>query len=240
MTEALNPTAPLPRVIAFLAYPGMTLLDLVGPLQVMSALPRFGLPFEVVVVGATRGPYTTDTPLAVVPERTFDEVPGPDVLIVPGGEEPTIAAMADEQLIGYLRTAGATAEIVASVCTGALLLGEAGLLAGRKANTHWLHRGTLARFGATPVAERWVEDGPVITAAGVSAGIDMALHLVERLAGAQTARHVQLFLEYDPQPPQGPLDWTEFDIPSFAPIAEAQLRAALVDEPALLAKLLDD
>lgn len=238
MSESAESTASGTRTIAFVAYPGLTLLDLAGPLQVMSVLPRFGLPYEVVVVGATTEALPTDTPLAVVPSRTFAEVPAPDVLVVPGGEEPTLAALADRELLDYLRSAGAAASTVTSVCTGALLLGEAGFLAGRKATTHWLYRDRLPAFGATPVAERWVEDGPVLTAAGVSAGIDMALHLAARLAGPDTGRLAQLFLEYDPQPPLGPLDWSGVDIPSYAPVAEAQIGTALAEHPGLRDKLL--
>ncbi|MGA4539735.1 DJ-1/PfpI family protein [Uniformispora flossi] len=226
------------RTIAFVAYPGMTLLDLVGPLQVLAALPRLGLPYEVVVVAAEAGPMGTDAALRVHPDRTFAEVPSPDVLVVPGGEEPTLAALTDAELIGYVRRAAATASLTASVCTGALLLGEAGLLAGRKATTHWVFRDRLPAFGATPVAERWVEDGPVVTAAGVSAGIDMALYVVEREAGAAVARQVQLFLEYDPQPPQGPVDWAAVDVDAYRPFAEAQIRAALAGAPEVMGKLL--
>ncbi|MCF2531904.1 DJ-1/PfpI family protein [Yinghuangia soli] len=228
------------KTIAFVAYPGLTLLDIAGPLQTLAALPRFNLPFEVVTVAAQKDtPMGTDTPLGITANRSFAEVPAPDVLIVPGGEEPTLAALADKELVDYIRTAGATAQVIASVCTGALLLGEAGLLDGRRATTHWIYRERLPVFGATPVAERWVEDGPVITAAGVAAGIDMALKLVERLVSTEFSRLTQLFIEYDPQPPQGPLDWDAIDIPSYDPIADGQIRTALEGHPELMAKLLD-
>ncbi|HSA48517.1 MAG TPA: DJ-1/PfpI family protein [Yinghuangia sp.] len=228
-----------PRTIAFVAYPGLTLLDLAGPLQTCSGLPHSGLPFEVVTVAAAKDiPLDTDTPLAVTANRTFAEVPAPDVLVVPGGGEPTLAALADAELIGYIRTAAETATTVASVCTGALLLGEAGLLDGRKATTHWIYRDLLTSFGATPVAERWVEDGPVLTAAGVAAGIDMALHLLARLVGPEFARSTQLFLEYDPRPPHGPIDWDRVDTPAYAGVPERQIGNALADHPELAAKLL--
>ncbi|MBO1331347.1 DJ-1/PfpI family protein [Streptomyces sp. VRA16 Mangrove soil] len=225
------------KTLAFVLYPGITPLDLVGPLQVLSALAQMDPSFEVVVVGRDLSPLGTDTPLKVTPSHTFDQVADPFALLVPGGTEPTLAALADESLLDWIRQAARTAEVVGSVCTGSLLLGAAGLLEGRKATTHWGVRDLLAKFGATPVAERWVQDGPVLTAAGVSAGIDMALHLVERLAGEQTARMVQLFIEYDPQPPLGGIDWRSVDLDSFKPHARAMVEAALADHPALLARL---
>ncbi|MYV89960.1 DJ-1/PfpI family protein [Streptomyces sp. SID1034] len=225
------------KTLAFVLYPGITPLDLVGPLQVLSALAQIDTSFEVVVVGQDLTPQDTDTPLKLTPSHTFRQVTVPFALIVPGGTEPTFAAMADEPLLSWIRKAAQTAEVVGSVCTGSLILGAAGLLDGRQATTHWGFRDLLARFGATPVAERWVQDGPVLTAAGVSAGIDMALHLVERLAGEQTARTVQLFIEYDPQPPLGGIDWQSADLDFFKPHARAMLESALADHPALLTRL---
>lgn len=225
------------KTLAFVLYPGITPLDLVGPLQVLSALAQIDPSFEVVVVGRDLAPVDTDTPLRLTPSHTFDQVPEPFALIVPGGTEPTLAALADEPLLSWIRQAARTAEIVGSVCTGSLVLGAAGLLDGRQATTHWGFRHLLAKFGATPVAERWVQDGPLLTAAGVSAGIDMALHLVERLAGEQTARTVQLFVEYDPQPPLGGIDWLHVDLDFFKPRAGAMLESALADHPALLTRL---
>ncbi|MFC1418867.1 DJ-1/PfpI family protein [Streptacidiphilus cavernicola] len=225
------------KTLAFVLYPGITPLDLVGPLQVLSALARIDPSFEVVVVGRDLTPLDTDTPLKLTPSHTFDQVAEPFALIVPGGTEPTLAALADEPLLSWIRSAARTAEVVGSVCTGSLLLGAAGLLEGRPATTHWGFRDLLGRFGATPVAERWVEAGPVLTAAGVSAGLDMALHLVERLAGEQAARTVQLLVEYDPQPPLGGIDWGSTDLDFFRPHARAMLESALADHPALLARL---
>ncbi|MEU0936853.1 DJ-1/PfpI family protein [Embleya sp. NPDC005971] len=229
--------APAPKTIAFLLYPGLTLLDLVGPLEVFTSLSRFGTDYEVSVVGAHTDPMPTDAPLRVAADRTFAEVPAPYLLCVPGGEQATLRALADTALLDYVRTASAAATWTTSVCTGSLILGEAGLLAGRRATSHWLFRDRLTAFGAEPVAERWVEDGDVITAAGVSAGIDMALHVVERIAGADVARSIQLGIEYDPEPPQGPIDWAGTDIAAFAPMATAIVEGALADLPALLTKL---
>lgn len=222
------------KTIAFVVYPGLTPLDLIGPLQVLSPLPLFAPEYEVVTVAERLEPAGTDTPLSVMATRTFADVPEPWAVVVPGGLEPTFRAMADEALLGYLR---GPAELRVSVCTGSLLLGAAGLLTGRRATTHWAFRPLLSRFGATPVAERWVEDGPVITAAGVSAGIDLALHLAERFAGADTAKAIQLGIEYDPQPPQGPIDWATADTEAWKPWAQEALHNGLAEHPELLAKL---
>ncbi|MYX99353.1 DJ-1/PfpI family protein [Streptomyces sp. SID486] len=225
------------KTLAFVLYPGITPLDLVGPLQVLSALAQIDPSFEVVVVGQDLTTLDTDTPLRLAPSHTFDQVTEPYALIVPGGTVPTLAALADEPLLSWIRKAARTAEVVGSVCTGSLILGAAGLLDGRRATTHWGFRHLLTKFGATPVAERWVEAGPVLTAAGVSAGIDMALELVGRLAGEQVARTVQLLIEYDPQPPLGGIDWHSADLDFFKPHAQAMLESALADHPALLARL---
>jgi transcriptional regulator GlxA family with amidase domain len=225
------------KTLAFVLYPGITPLDLVGPLQVLSALAQFDPSFEVAVVGQDLAPLDTDTPLKLTPSHTFDQVTEPFALIVPGGAVPTLVALANEPLLDWIRRAARTAEVVGSVCTGSLLLGAAGLLDGRQATTHFEFRDLLAKFGATPVTKRWVQDGPVLTAAGVSAGIDMALHLVERLAGEQTARTVQLVIEYDPQPPLGGIDWGSVDLDFFRPRARAMVESALADHPALLTRL---
>ncbi|KQV23743.1 MULTISPECIES: DJ-1/PfpI family protein [unclassified Kitasatospora] len=226
------------KTIAFVVYPGLTPLDLVGPLQVLSALASLDPSYRVVVVGRDLSPVGTDTPLRLAPSHTFAQVTAPDVVLVPGGAAPTMTALTDQHLLDWLRQAATTAETVASVCTGSLLLGAAGLLEGRRATTHWGMRGLLPKFGAIPVAERWVSDGPFLTGAGVSAGIDLALHLVEQLVGAELARTVQLFIEYDPQPPLGGIDWGSVDYPAFEPHARRMLTTGLADHPDLLARLL--
>ncbi|KUO11009.1 DJ-1/PfpI family protein [Streptomyces sp. DSM 15324] len=235
-TPRTQPSQPT-RTIAFVAYPGLTLLDLVGPLQVFSALQSVRDGFRVVVVGERLRVMGTDTPLDVVPDSTFDYTIDPYAVVVPGGPVSTLSAMADQRLLDGIRRVAANAEVVGSVCTGSLLLGAAGLLDGRRATTHWMFRDLLTAFGATPVAERWVEDGPYLTAAGVSAGIDMALHLVSRMTDEQTAREIQLLIEYDPQPPFGGIDWGTVDIESHAPIAQQFLTEALTGHPDLLALL---
>ena len=199
------------QAIAFVLYPGLTLLDMVGPLQVFSLLRDLDDRYQPVVVAERVEPMATDTPLTVTADKTFDEVPDPTVVIVPGGGPPTIKAMGNEAIRDYLRHAAETSPVVGSVCTGALILGAAGLLQGRNATTHWSHHRLLERLGARYLPQRWVEDGKFITSAGVSAGIDMALALVARLTDEPTARMVQLWIEYDPHPPSAGstgLRWT--------------------------------
>ena len=225
--------------IAFVLYPGFTVLDMVGPLQVFTGLRTFAPRFEPVVVAAEIAPSPTDTPLQLVASHTFDQVPDASVVVVPGGGVPTIRAMGDERLREYLLRAAETADVVASVCTGALILGAAGLLEGRRATTHWAYHSLLERLGATYVPERWVEDGKFLTSAGVSAGIDMALHLVARLTDEPTARMVQLGIEYDPQPPFGPIDWSTVDRDVLAPLLQQNVSTELAGEPDLLARLID-
>jgi transcriptional regulator GlxA family with amidase domain len=218
------------RLIAFVIYPGLTVLDLVGPLQVLTALERLAPGYRTVVVGAGRAPVPTDVGVAVVPDRTFDEVPNPAIVLVPGGAVPTIRAMSDPVIREYVRTAAASADLVTSVCTGSLILGAVGLLDGRDATTNWFYSGILENLGARYHQKRWVEDGSVVMSAGVSAGIDMALHLAARLTDEATARKVQLAIDYDPQPPYGGIDYA--DIP---PLPRAMRGAISLLAPAIAA-----
>ena len=182
--------------IAFLLFPGLTLLDLTGPAQVLSRVPGTSVEY----VAATPEPVSTDCGLALVPTTTTAASRSADVLVVPGGEG-AFDAMLDPEVIGFVRREAERATWVTSVCTGAFVLGAAGLLAGKRATTHWASKPMLAAFGAQPVEDRVVDDGSVVTAAGVSAGIDMALWLAAELAGQPAAEGIQLQLEYDPQPP---------------------------------------
>lgn len=183
--------------IAILLYPGFTALDAMGPYEVLARLPGATLSF----VAADPGPVTADTGrLTVSAERAIADLPAPDVVLVPGGPSPLHAAE-DPETQAWLREAHGTAAWTASVCTGALALGAAGILDGRRATTHWASLGRLADHGARPVSERVVFDGDVVTAAGVSAGIDMALALAARVAGPEVAQAIQLGIEYDPDPP---------------------------------------
>lgn len=186
-------------LLAFVVYPRMTALDLVGAYEVLRALPGAELRF---VAGAV-GPVVTDSgALLLGATHTYDETPSPDLILVPGSSSGTAAAMADGALLAWLRRAHEHSQWTTSVCTGALILGAAGLLAGRPATTHWLAQDVLATFGATPQRDqRIVRSGKIATAAGVSAGIDLALWLVGEIAGEERARAAQLSIEYDPQPP---------------------------------------
>jgi transcriptional regulator GlxA family with amidase domain len=225
------------QTIAFVLYPGITLLDMVGPLQVFSLLRGFNDQYQPVVVAERTEPVATDTPLTVTADKTFAEVPDPTIVIVPGGGAPTIKAMGDPAIRDYLRRAAETSQVVGSVCTGAMILAAAGLLEGRNATTHWSHHKLLERLGATYMPRRWVEDGKFITSAGVSAGIDMALALVARLTDEPTARMVQLWIEYDPHPPFGGIDWSQVDRDMSEPMIEQWVKTQLADRPELLARL---
>ncbi|MDO8185231.1 DJ-1/PfpI family protein [Conexibacter sp. JD483] len=183
--------------IAIYVYDRLTALDAIGPYEVLSRLPEA----ELVFVGAQAGPVRTDTGrLSLVADAARDEVTAPDIVLVPGGPGQT-DLMGDEGLRAWLRAVDATSTWTTSVCTGSLLLADAGLLDGRRATSHWLALEQLGELGAVPVAERVVEDGKVVTAAGVSAGIDMSLTLAGRIAGDVVAQGIQLGIEYDPQPP---------------------------------------
>jgi transcriptional regulator GlxA family with amidase domain len=159
------------------------------------------------------------------------------VVLVPGGGAPTIKAMGNQAIRDYLRRAAETSQVVGSVCTGAMILAAAGLLEGRDATTHWSHHRLLERLGASYLPARWVEDGKIITSAGVSAGIDMALALVARLTDEPTARMVQLWIEYDPHPPFGGIDWEQVDRDMAEPVVDQWVQTELADRPELLARL---
>ncbi|MFF2025364.1 DJ-1/PfpI family protein [Streptomyces sp. NPDC058171] len=183
--------------IAVVLFEGFTSLDVVGPYETLQHLPGA----ETVLVSAARGPVRNDSgSLALVADRTFEEVTTPDIVVVPGGAE-VGPQTEDTVLLEWLRSVDRGTTWTTSVCTGSLILGAAGLLTGRRATTHWLERERLRAAGAEPSAERVVFDGKYVTAAGVSAGIDMGLTLVGKIAGDRAARSVQLVLEYDPQPP---------------------------------------
>ena len=182
--------------ISFLLFPHLTQLDLTGPAQVLSRVPGA----RVEYVAATLEPVPSDCGLALVPTTTIDEAGPADVLVVPGGDG-AFDAMLDPAVIAFVRREAERATWVTSVCTGAFVLGAAGLLAGKRATTHWASKPMLEAFGAQPVEDRVVADGSIVTAAGVSAGIDMALWLAAELVGQPVAEAIQLQIEYDPQPP---------------------------------------
>jgi transcriptional regulator GlxA family with amidase domain len=181
--------------IAVLLYDRVTALDAIGPYEILSRLPGASLVF----VGAAAGPVRTDTGrLTLVAEASWDEVPAPDLVLVPGSPA---APTAPGPLQDWLRSADESTTWTTSVCTGSLALAAAGLLTGRRATSHWLALPGLADFGAVPVSSRVVVDGKYATAAGVSAGLDLALDLAARIAGVEVAQTIQLAVEYDPQPP---------------------------------------
>ena len=183
--------------VAILIYQGFTALDAVGPYEVLSRLPDASLTF----VAQEAGPVRTDNGiLTLIAERAIDDVEAPDIVLVPGGPG-EVAARAGGPVLDWLRAVHETSTWTTSVCTGSLILAAAGLLEGKRATSHWLALEQLGRLGAVPVAERVVFDGKLVTAAGVSAGIDMALTLAARIAGDQVAQAIQLGIEYDPQPP---------------------------------------
>ena len=195
------------KTIAFVLYPGLTVFDLAGPLQIFTGVSELVPEYRTVVVGERVEPTDTDIRVKMIPTHTFEEVPNPSVLLVPGGGVPTLRAMSNEPIRNYVRSAAERAEVAGSICTGALILGSVGLLEGRQATTHWAYYKVLEELGAKYVRKRWVEDGKFICSAGVSAGIDMALALAARLTDEETARRVQRSLGYDPHPPFGGMDY---------------------------------
>jgi transcriptional regulator GlxA family with amidase domain len=183
--------------IAILIFDKLTALDAVGPYEVLSRLPEAELSF----VGKEAGQKRTDTgALEITADLALDELTDPDLLLIPGGEG-NRPLLEDDEVLDWVRAAHEGTTWTTSVCTGALVLGAAGILEGLEATTHWVYLDQLRDYGATPVKRRVVEQGKVVTAAGVSAGIDMALTLAAREVGEEFAQAVQLGIEYDPQPP---------------------------------------
>lgn len=183
--------------IAIVLYDRFTALDAIGPYEILARLPAA----DIVFVAEETGPVRADRrSLSISADKTLAEVPNPDIVLVPGGPGQS-EQMANENLLGWLRTADRSSVWTTSVCTGSLLLAAAGLLQGRRATSHWLALDQLKRFQVEPTEERVVFDGKYVTAAGVSSGIDMGLALLGRIAGDDHARTVQLVMEYDPQPP---------------------------------------
>ncbi|MFO1105704.1 MAG: DJ-1/PfpI family protein [Amaricoccus sp.] len=194
--------------VGFLIFPGMTQLDFTGPFEVLS---RLGTPpsvdaasrfadAPVHVVAKTLHPVVSDRGLAILPSSAFETCPPLDLICVPGGAG-VADAVADNETVGFIRREGSRATFVTSVCTGAFLLGAAGLLQGRRATTHWAYLDLLHLVGARHEKARVVRDGNVFTAGGVTSGIDFAFHMVAELAGADVAKAIQLGIEYDPAPP---------------------------------------
>jgi putative intracellular protease/amidase len=206
------------KQIAIPLFPRLTALDAIGPYEVLQRLPGY----EVVFVGHEIGTVRTDNGmLGLSVDKVFEDLANPDIVLVPGGIG-SRALMDDERVLEWVRTAHRTTTFTTSVCTGSLVLGAAGLLAGLTATTYWTAYDVLAKLGATPVADRVVEhlDERIITAAGVSSGIDMALRLVELLADDVAAKAMQLMIEYDPQPPYDSGSAAKSDDATKARVAE--------------------
>jgi transcriptional regulator GlxA family with amidase domain len=185
--------------VAIPLFEGFTALDAIGPYEVLQRIPDF----DVLFVGHTRGEVRSDNGmLGITRDATFEEVPRPQILVFPGGFGTRVLEH-DDRVLDWVRQVHATSTLTTSVCTGALVLAAAGLLTGLTATTHWSTYAELERYGVTPVADRVVEhlDRRLITAAGVSSGIDMALRLVEILVDRTAAEAAQLMIEYDPMPP---------------------------------------
>ncbi|HXQ88778.1 MAG TPA: DJ-1/PfpI family protein [Solirubrobacterales bacterium] len=183
--------------IALLLYNGMASLDAVGPYEVLRNVPGW----EVRTVAPKKGEVRDERgTLGLVADHDLTEVVAAEMVLVPGGKG-NRPLMKDEALLDWLRSIDRVTKWTTSVCTGSLLLGAAGLLTGKRATTNWLQLDTLGELGADPVGGRFVEDGKIVTAAGVTAGIDMALHLVAREVGPEVAQAIQLGIEYDPDPP---------------------------------------
>jgi transcriptional regulator GlxA family with amidase domain len=213
--------------IALLLYDKLAPLDAVGPYEVLRNVPGW----DVRTVAKEKGPVRSeDGSLALVADHALGELTAPDMVLVPGGAG-SRELIDDEELLDWLREVDRSTKWTTSVCTGSLLLGAAGLLEGKRATSNWLLLDALRRFGADPVGGRFVEDGKIITAAGVTAGIDMALHLVAREVGPEVAQAIQLGIEYDPDPP--------FDSgsPDKAPpeIVELVRNLAAADDPLISA-----
>jgi transcriptional regulator GlxA family with amidase domain len=187
-----------PLEIAILLYEGMTTLDAIGPYEVLSRLPNT----VIKLVAKEPGLITTDTHyLGLNATFSLADVPAPDVILLPGGSAGTMKMAQDQSVLEWIRIAHASVQWTTAVCTGVFLLGEAGLLTGLKATTHWASTSDLTKYNATYQPARFVQSGKIITAAGVSAGIDMALYLASQLRGEEVAKAIQLAIEYDPQPP---------------------------------------
>jgi transcriptional regulator GlxA family with amidase domain len=182
--------------IAILLYDRMTALDAIGPYEVLGRVPGATIAY----VAPDPGTKHTDQNLGLVADTSLADAAHPDIVVVPGGPGETAVGQ-DERVLEWLRRAHETTTWTTSVCTGSLILGAAGLLDGKRATSHWLALDQLRKYGAEPTLDRVVIEGKIITAAGVSAGIDMGLTLAARLAGDEVAQTIQLGIEYDPQPP---------------------------------------
>src|SRR5215216_3044742 len=224
------------KAIAVVTYPGVALLDFVVTQTVLDR----GTNYRTFTVGERTEPVDSNTPITLIPEKRFEEVPDPMAIIVPGGGIASLEAMGNERLINYLRFAEHRAELVSSVSTGAFVLAAAGLLEGRKATTHPAYAELLKKLGVNYVQSHSVEDGKFLTMEGVSGGIDTMLQLVAKLRSEAAAKRAQIIIEYDPQPPFGGVDWSEANGDGLGDTLDehrADIERALADRPDLYQKL---
>jgi cyclohexyl-isocyanide hydratase len=215
------------KVLA-LVYPGMTLLDLVGPVQAWSFLPGY----EVQYAWHRSGPVQSDCGLSVQATHSFEDAwTDPDALVVGGGAKPTLDLLGDSRAIAFIADRGSRARWVCSVCTGSLLLGAAGLLRGYRAAAHWGARDALRQFGAEPSDERVCVDRNRLTGAGITAGVDFGIAVAGRWAGESTGRLIELIMEYAPQPPYG-TGRPDLADPQTLATARAAVQQAMTGAPA--------
>src|SRR5215207_6467277 len=227
------------KTIAIVTYPGVALLDLVATKTVLDSL-AMGTRYRTFSVGERTEAMDSNTPMRILPEKRFEEVPDPFALIIPGGGVNALKAMGNERILNYLRFAAHGAEIVSSMSTGAFILAAAGLLEGRQATTHPAYGELPKKLGVNYVQSYSVEDGKFLTMAGVSGGIDTTLQLVAKLRNEVAARRIQIMIEYDPEPPFESIDWSEANGDGLAEtLAEhrADLERALVGRPDLYQKM---
>lgn len=211
--------------LGFVIFPGLTQLDFTGPLQVLARLPQAA----IYIVAKSDAPVPSDCGLSLVPTHTFANCPPLDLICVPGGVTGVIGAIDDRETVEFVRRQAGDAKYVTSVCTGAFVLGAAGLLQGRRATTHWAYTDLLPLYGATHEKARVVRDSNLITAGGVTAGIDFGLSVVAEIAGEAVARTIQLGIEYDPSPPfdSGHPDRAPADVRSALSARYQKARSAL-------------
>lgn len=223
--------------IAIVAYPGLTALDIIGPYEVLRCIPGA----EIRFVWTETGPVVADSGVLMIgATHTLEETPAPDLVLIGGSAAATAVTARNEELLAWLRRVHETTQWTVSVCTGSIILASAGLLRGQPATTHWMSLPLLEGLGATPVADRRiVHSGRIVTGAGVSAGIDVALWLVGRIAGDDTARAAQLMIEYDPQPPYDSGSVDKADAATKRALAKVVARGAgevAGNEPGVLAR----
>jgi cyclohexyl-isocyanide hydratase len=211
--------------IGFVIFPDLTQLDFTGPLQVLARLPQS----VTHIIAKSQAPVPSDCGLSLVPTHTFANCPPLDLICVAGGVRGVVAAIGDQETIEFVRLQAGSAKYVTSVCTGAFILGVAGLLRGRRATTHWAYTDLLCLVGARYEKARVVKDGNVITAGGVTSGIDFGLTVVAEIAGEMAAQTIQLGIEYDPAPPfdSGHPDRAPADVKSALSSRYEEVRSSL-------------